>query len=147
MPLCIHGVKAQSVHIDKYMSDIQSLSSNRLPAPRFRYSPLIKAGPVYKTAGMIALDRDSGELEAGGAGAETRKILANLVEALPDFGLALTDLVKVTIYTTLFNQFADINAAWEEVFDDVRPPARTSVGVSALPVNASVEMEFEFYRD
>ena len=96
---------------------------------------------------MIALDRESGELEAGGAGAETRKILSNLIDAMPDFGLALTDLVKVTIYTTRFDEFPDINAAWEEVFDDISPPARTSVGVSALPINASVEMEFEFYRN
>jgi 2-iminobutanoate/2-iminopropanoate deaminase len=96
---------------------------------------------------MIALDRDSGELEPGGAGAETRKILANLVDALPDFGLDLSDLVKVTIFTTRFDEFPDINDAWEEVFDEVSPPARTSVGVSALPINASVEMEFEFYHE
>lgn len=42
---------------------IEALSSKNLPAPRFRYSPLIKAGPFYKTAGMIALDKDSGVLE------------------------------------------------------------------------------------
>ena len=42
---------------------IKALSSKNLPAPRFRYSPLIKAGPFYKTAGMIALAKDSGVLE------------------------------------------------------------------------------------
>ena len=55
---------------------IEALSSANLPAPRFRYSPLVKAGPFYKTAGMIALDKDSGELESGGVGPETGKILA-----------------------------------------------------------------------
>ena len=59
---------------------IESLSSKNLPAPRFRYSPLVKSGPFYKTAGMIALDKDSGELEPGGAGPETAKILKNLLE-------------------------------------------------------------------
>ena len=133
--------------VAKPMSKIESLSSRNLPAPRFRYSPLIKSGPIYQTAGMIALDSDSGELEPGGAGAETAKILANLLAAMPDFGLELGDLVKVTIYTTQFDQFADINAAWEAVIDADRPPARTSIGVSALPIGVSVEMEFEFYRD
>ncbi len=127
---------------------IQSLSSKNLPAPRFRYSPLVKAGPIYKTAGMIALDKDSGQLESGGVGAETTKILANLLGALPDFGLTLGDLVSANIYTTRMDQFAEVNRAWEAVFtQDIRPPARTSVGVSALPLGASVEIEFMFYRE
>ncbi len=127
---------------------IQSLSSKNLPAPRFRYSHLVKAGPIYKSAGMIALDKDSGQLEAGGVGAETRKILANLLAALPDFNLTLADMVSANIYTTRMDEFRDINAAWEAVFtQDVRPPARTSVGVSALPLGAGVEIEFMFYRE
>ncbi len=127
---------------------IERLSSSNLPAPRFRYSPLVKAGPLYKTAGMIALDKDSGKLEQGGVGAETKKVLDNLLNALPDFGLKLTDLVSANIYTTQFDQFPEINAAWESVFtEDVQVPARTAVGVSALPLNASVEIEFMFYKD
>lgn len=127
---------------------IEALSSENLPAPRFRYSPLIKSGPFYQTAGMIALDKDSGSLEAGGAGAETAKILDNLIKALPDFGLSLQDLVSATIYTTDFANFPAINTAWEAVIkEDSRLPARTSIGVNALPLGASVEMEFRFYSE
>jgi 2-iminobutanoate/2-iminopropanoate deaminase len=126
----------------------QILTSSNLPAPKFRYSPLVKAGPFYQTAGMIALDVPSGTLVPGGAGAETRQILANLRRALPDFGLALEHMIAAVIYTTDFARFPDINRAWEEVFtSDVAPPARTAVGVSALPLNASVEMEFRFYKE
>ena len=126
---------------------IKALSSKNLPAPRFRYSPLVKSGPFHKTAGMIALDKDSGELEPGGAGPETAKILNNLMEALPDFGLSLDDLFSVTIYTTRFDQFPEINKSWEAVISaDMRLPARTAVGVNALPINAAVEMEFWFYK-
>ena len=126
---------------------IESLSSKNLAAPRFRYSPLVKSGPFYKTAGMIALDKDSGELEPGGAGPETAKILKNLLEALPDFGLTLDDLFSVTIYTTQFDQFPEINKSWEAVISaDMRLPARTAIGVNALPLNAAVEMEFWFYK-
>jgi 2-iminobutanoate/2-iminopropanoate deaminase len=127
---------------------IEALSSDNLPAPRFRYSPLVKAGPFFKTAGMIALDKDSGALEVGGTGAETDKILDNLINAMPDFELSLSDLVSATIYTTNFGGFPAINAAWERVFTaDVQPPARTSVGVQALPLGATVEIEFMFYKE
>ena len=126
---------------------IEALSSPNLPAPRFRYSPLVKAGPIYKTAGMIALDKNSGKLESGGPGSETAKILQNLVDAMPDFKLGLADLVSATIYTTEFSEFPAINSAWEKVFTaDVQPPARTSIGVVALPLGATVEIEFMFYK-
>jgi 2-iminobutanoate/2-iminopropanoate deaminase len=126
---------------------IESLSSANLPAPRFRYSPLVKAGPFYQSAGMIALHPQTGALEPGGVGPETARILANLLQALPDFGLTLDDLVNATIYTTRMDEFPAINAAWEAVFTPgQRPPARTSVGVSALPLGAGVEIAFAFYR-
>lgn len=125
---------------------IQAMSSINLPPPRFRYTPLIKAGPFYKTAGMVALDKDSGVLTVG-AEAETDKILANLIGALADFSLSLDDLISATIFTTRFDEFVAINRAWERVFDDKqRPPTRTAVGVNALPLGATVEIEFMFYR-
>jgi 2-iminobutanoate/2-iminopropanoate deaminase len=127
---------------------IETLTSDNLPAPRFRYSPLIKAGPFYQTAGMIALDKDSGQLEPGGVGAETTKILANLLQALPDFGLTLDEMVSAKIHTTQFDDFPAINKAWEAVFTTgMRPPARSAIGVTALPLKANVEMSFMFYKD
>ncbi len=126
----------------------QALTSTLLPKPRFRYSPAVKAGPWIRVSGMIALDAMTSVLEPGGPGAETAKIMANLIGALPEFGIALDDLVAARIFTTRFEQFADINRAWEAAIDSmVTPPARTSVGVSALPLGASVEIEFEFYKD
>jgi 2-iminobutanoate/2-iminopropanoate deaminase len=116
------------------------------PSPRFRYSPLVAAGPFVKTAGMIALDSSTGELEKGGPGAETAKILSALGKVLSELKLETSSVVSVTVYTTDFDRFSDINAAWNDFFDgDTSPPARTSVGVSALPLGATVEMDFLLY--
>ncbi len=116
------------------------------PSPRFRYSPLIAAGPFLKTAGMVALDSATGQLEKGGPGAETAKILSTLGAVLAELKLDSSTIVSATLYTTDFNRFSDINNAWDNFFnDDVPPPARTSVGVSALPLGATVEMEFLLY--
>jgi len=123
------------------------LRSDKLPGPRFKYSPCIKAGPFYQFAGMIALDPVSGGLVDGGPRQETKKILDNLLDALPDFGLTLDHMFAARIFTTAFDRFPEINEAWSDVFQTVDPPARTSVGVSALPLGASVEIEFTFYKD
>jgi 2-iminobutanoate/2-iminopropanoate deaminase len=97
---------------------------------------------------MIGLDVKSGTLVEGGPGVETAKILENLENALSDFGLTWNDLFGATLYTTRFDDFAEINKAWEQEFhEDNPPPARTAVGVSALPLGASVEIEFRFFRE
>jgi 2-iminobutanoate/2-iminopropanoate deaminase len=127
---------------------IEALSSARLPKPRFPYSPVIRAGDWTLFSGMIALDPESGALEPGGPGPETARILANLAAALPDFGLALADLAVARIFTTRWDEFPAINAAWQQALASLAiPPARTSVGVVALPLGASVEIEFGFYKE
>jgi len=123
------------------------LTSPKLYAPKFRYSPCVKTGPWYTVSGMIALDAASGQLVSGGVYVETRKILELVQSALPDWGLTLADMTSARIFTTRFDQFAEINRAWEEVFAAQTPPARTSVGVAALPLGAAVEIEFAFYKD
>jgi 2-iminobutanoate/2-iminopropanoate deaminase len=124
-----------------------TIQSAAIPAPRFRYSPCVKIGPFYQVSGMVALDPATGLLESGGPGAETACILSNLQRALPDYGLTLDDLLIARVFTTRFDAFADINAAWEAVFTtEITPPARTTVGVSALPLGATVEIEFSFVK-
>lgn len=127
---------------------IEALTSAALPRPRFRYSPIVRAGGWTYFSGMVALDPQTGVLQPGGAGAETTRILANLSAALPDVDLTPRDLVIARIFTTRFDEFPAINAAWEAWLGAaITPPARTSAGVSALPVGASVEMEFAFFRE
>jgi 2-iminobutanoate/2-iminopropanoate deaminase len=97
---------------------------------------------------MIALDPNTGELEPGGPGAEAERILSNLLAALPDFGLTLGELARARIFTTRWEEFPAINAAWEKALaGNPTPPTRTSVGVVALPLGASVEIEFAFYKE
>lgn len=125
---------------------LHALVSDQLPRPRFKYSPVVKAGPWVIFSGMIALDRLTGALAPGGPGPETTKILSNLTAALPGLGLELAQLASARIYTTRFDEFTAINAAWESWLGAAQtPPARTSVGVVALPLGASVEIEFAFY--
>ena len=101
----------------------QIITFKHLPAPKFRYSPCVKTGPFYQMAGMIGLDLEGGKLVEGGPEVETRKILQNLANALPDLDMSLDNLVSATVFTTQFDRFPLINKAWEEVFiPDVVPP-------------------------
>jgi 2-iminobutanoate/2-iminopropanoate deaminase len=48
--------------------------------------------------------------------------------------------VRLTIYTTQMEAFAEINDAYAEHFAG-DPPARVAIGVAALPKGAKVEID------
>src|ERR1700676_4715318 len=77
------------------------------PSPRFRYSPLVAAGPFLMTAGMIALDSSTGQLEKGRPGAEAAKILSILGAVMAEVKLPSSAIVSEALYTTDFNRFPD----------------------------------------
>ena len=120
--------------------------SKKGPQPRFMYTPCVKNGPLGAVSGMVALDPETGKLIDGDVAAQTQRIFDNLYLALADYGFTMQELCLARIYTTCMDQFASINRVWELQFADVAPPARTSVGVSALPLGAQVEIEFMFHR-
>lgn len=123
----------------------QNLSSPRLAAPRFRYTPCVKRGALAWLSGMVALDPATGQLVSGGVGPQTQRIFDNLTLALPDYGLRMADLCVARLYTTVFEEFGAINEVWERQFASLTPPARTALGVTHLPLGALVEIEFCFY--
>jgi 2-iminobutanoate/2-iminopropanoate deaminase len=125
----------------------ENLHSTNLVAPKFKYTPCVKTGPFYHFSGMVGLDPKTGKMATGGVYGESATILANMRLFAAELKLNLSHLASTRIYTTKMDEFPEINRAWEEVFTgDVIPPARTSIGVAALPVRALVEMEFMFYR-
>lgn len=127
----------------------QAHISSQLARPAFRYSHLVQAGPNYYFSGLLAQDRSSGALVGTTVGGQAATILENLQVLMREFDLGFEHLAMARIFTTRMDCFGEINDAWEAVFAplDVPPPARTSLGVAALPLNGLVEMEFTFYRE
>lgn len=115
------------------------------PMPKFRYSPAVRMGPFVKTAGMVGLSPETGDLVTGGLAAEFTQILANLTAFMDENDLSAGPS-SATIYTTAFHRFAEINALWDAHFAMASTlPARSAVGVSQLPIGAQVEADFLFY--
>ncbi len=72
--------------------------------------------------------------------AETIRCLENLATICAAAGTELANALRVTIYTTRLERFAEINEAYGAFFGDA-PPARATIGVAALPKEASVEID------
>jgi 2-iminobutanoate/2-iminopropanoate deaminase len=123
------------------------LVSRALPAPHFAYSPVVRAGGFIFVSGMVGLDPAHGCLVDGGMAAEVQQILINLSELCKELTFGLEKLMLVRIYCADFSQFGVLNQHWQAFFEGRTPPARTSLGVDALPLGALVEMEFQFAID
>ncbi|NYG35263.1 RidA family protein [Sphaerotilus montanus] len=117
------------------------LKSHSLPAPRFRYSPIVRGAGCIYVSGLVGLDPATGAL-ADGAAAQTRQVLDNFLALCREHGWRLDQLLQARVYCSPAASTADVNAAWNDAFAHVEPPARTFVTAHALPLDAAVEIEF-----
>lgn len=110
------------------------------PAAIGPYSHGVVHGGLLHCSGAIPLDAAGGELVAGSLAAETTKCMENLQAICRAGGAELANAVRMTIYTTQLEDFAEINEAYGAFFPDA-PPARVTIGVAALPKGARVEID------
>ncbi len=104
------------------------------------YSQAIAAGELLFCSGQIPLDPSSGQIIEGDVGAQTRRVLDNLVAVLHAGGSSPEQVVKTTIFLADMNDFATVNAVYGEYFPS-EPPARSTVQVARLPRDVRVEIE------
>ena len=77
----------------------------------------------------------------GGISEQTQQVFKNLETVLAEAGLTLDNVIKVNVYLTSMANFAAMNQVYQGWFSQPYP-ARTTVGVAELPLNALVEIEF-----
>ncbi len=120
--------------------DMWSVETDKAPAAIGPYSQAVTTDGYVFCSGQVALDPATGELVGGTIGDQTRRCLENLSAVLLAAGTSLRHVVKTTIYLTDMGDFAEVNEAYAEFFDQ-NPPARATVGVAALPKGAQVEVD------
>ncbi len=104
------------------------------------YSHAVEAGGFVYLSGQTPIDPATGTLATGDIAARTERCFANLFAVLAAAGLGPDDVQKVNVYLTDLRDFAAMNAVYERQFS--RPyPARTTVGVAALPLGSDIEIE------
>ena len=101
------------------------------------YTPVVRAGDWIIVSGQLGMK--DGALVAGVA-AQTAQALENLKVLLATVNATAADVAKTLCFLTDMSTFADFNEAYMAGFGDHRP-ARSTVGVAALPAGAAVEIE------
>ena len=104
------------------------------------YSQAIWTGNLLYCSGQTPIDPATGKLVEGGIGEQTQQAFNNLQAVLAGAGLSMDDVIKVNVYLTSMANFAGMNQAYQERFS-APYPARTTVAVAGLPLDALVEIE------
>jgi len=118
----------------------ESVTALGAPAALGPYSHAIRAGGLLFCSGQVALDPDTGEIVGDTPAEQATRCLQNLQAVCGAAGSTLDDAVRCTIYMIDLAAFADVNEAYGTFFP-ADPPARVTVGVSALPKGAQVEID------
>lgn len=115
-------------------------ASKRGPAAIGPYSHAVWSGRNLFCSGQTPIDPATGKLIDGDVEAQTHRAFDNLQAVIEDAGLTMDDVVKCNVYLTDMANFAAMNKAYATRFS-APYPARTTVAVAGLPLNAQVEIE------
>ncbi len=119
---------------------MKQISTQNAPAAIGPYSQAIEVNGFVYASGQLPIDPATGAFPEGGVKEQTRQSILNVKSILEEAGLALSDVVKTTVYLADMGDFAAMNEVYSQFF--AQPfPARSAIAVKALPKGALVEVE------
>ena len=104
------------------------------------YTQTVAFSHYNNVSAQLPLDPKTGEMVAGGVKEQAGQCLKNIKAIVESVGHVMDDVVKVNMF---LKNISDIDAV-DEVYTAFFPrgvPARRTVGVSALPKDALVQIE------
>ena len=118
----------------------QSIHTDSAPQAIGTYSQAVRAGDTVYLSGQVPFDPATMQLVTGDMEVQARRVFENLKAVAEAAGGSLAQAVKLTIFLTDLANFAKVNEVMATYF--AQPyPARSTVGVSALPRGAQIEIE------
>lgn len=119
---------------------MKPISTDKAPAAIGPYSQGMIVNGMLFASGQIALDPQTGEMVGSTIQEQTERVMRNVMGLLEAAGTDLDHVVKTTCFLDDINDFAAFNEVYAQYFKNTLP-ARSAVGVAALPKGALVEVE------
>ena len=103
------------------------------------YTQAIKTNGFVFTSGQIAINPQTGNVEATTIEGQTEQVIKNLGAILAEAGSSFDKAVKTVCFLADMGDFAAFNEIYGKYFTS--KPARSCVAVKTLPKNVLVEVE------
>ncbi|RKF55222.1 2-iminobutanoate/2-iminopropanoate deaminase [Erysiphe neolycopersici] len=123
------------------MADLTSIYTENAAYPAGPYSQAIKTQNTIYCSGQIPCDANGTLLTLSNSSitAMTELCIKNLAAILAAAGSGIERVVKVNVFLTSMDYFAEMNTTYEKWF--THKPARSCVAVKELPKGVPVEIE------
>lgn len=115
------------------------VETDKAPKAIGPYSQAVVCQNVVYTSGQIAINPETGNVEAETIEAQTEQVCKNIKELLAASGSGIDKVVKTTCFLKNMEDFTAFNAVYEKYF--VSKPARSCVAAAELPKNVLVEID------
>ncbi len=120
--------------------------STSAPAAIGPYSQAIKYDKFLYLSGCLGVDPSTSKLVDETVENQCRMALSNMKNIIDSSGSSVNDIVKTTIYLTDLSTFQSVNNIYKDFFQvhcniETPLPARTTIGINSLPLNALIEIE------
>jgi 2-iminobutanoate/2-iminopropanoate deaminase len=116
------------------------VTTDKIAAPAGPLSPAVVSGDHLFVSGQVGQHPRTGTLVDGGIAEQAKQAFANLTAIVAAAGKSLDDIVRVAVYLTDIAAFPIVNDVYMLVFQ-APYPARTTIGVAALPLGALIEID------
>jgi 2-iminobutanoate/2-iminopropanoate deaminase len=117
----------------------ESIQIPNAPEPIGPYSPAIRVGNQLFVSGQIPMNPITQVLVHDDITLATTQVMENVKALVIAAGFSLTDVVKCTLFLKDMNDFEKVNLAYGKYFPET-PPARETIEISRLPMDAIVEI-------
>mgnify|MGYP000967853223 FL=1 len=118
----------------------ETISTKDAPQAIGPYSQAVRFNSLIFVSGQIPIEPETGKILKGNIKEQTRLILKNLSTILAAGGSSLDNVLRTTIYLADLENYSLVNEAYEQYFNDF-PPARSTVQVAKLPMDAQIEID------
>jgi len=116
------------------------VSRNTENAPKGLYSQTAAFSHYNNISAQLPLDPETGEMVAGGVKEQANQCLNNIKAILESIDHVMDDIVKTTIFVKNISDIEAVNEVLTTFFPGYLP-ARSTVAVTALPMDALVQID------
>lgn len=119
---------------------MEKIIAEDVPKALGPYVSAVRTGNLIFCSGQTGINPETGKVEKTCVEGQTKQVMKNLKAVLADQGLTLQHIVKCNVYLSDMANFDQMNVVYGEMLEG-HTPARTTIAVAGLPLNALVEIE------
>ena len=119
--------------------------SEKAPKAIGPYSQAVKIENFLFLSGQIGLNPKTNKLENENLQSELEQIMKNITSILNEANMTIENIIKTSVFMKDLNSFSDFNNIYKSFFKE-KFPARETIEVSKLPMDARIEISIIAYK-